>query len=272
MTRLTEQQISFFAAFGYVALPGLVGDCIDEITAAFEEVFTQHGGGHDGTARSVIIPFIDRNERLCALLDDPRIEGALASLLGDDFNYLSSDGNYYTGNTHWHSDGGTDHHLDVKVAFYLDSLTRETGALRVIPGSHQGGDRFAGAMERQIKQSAEKWGVADRDVPCVAVETTPGDVLIFDHRIKHASFGGSKRRRMFTMNCTQRYPDQNLDELRKQISTLARPGADRLYGETMIATASPRRMVHLEQALANDGHLAARAAKAKATQLEPARR
>ena len=31
----------------------------------------------------------------CALLDDPRILGIATTLLGDDFNYTGSDGNYY---------------------------------------------------------------------------------------------------------------------------------------------------------------------------------
>ncbi len=48
MTKLTEQLISFFETFGYLGLPGLLSDCIDEITAAFEEVWAQQGGGHNG--------------------------------------------------------------------------------------------------------------------------------------------------------------------------------------------------------------------------------
>ena len=44
-------------------------------------------------------------ERLSALLDDPRIEGALCSLVGPDWNYTGGDGNWYSGDTSWHSDG-----------------------------------------------------------------------------------------------------------------------------------------------------------------------
>jgi hypothetical protein len=33
-----------------------------------------HGGkAHDGKARSALIQFVDQDERLCSLLDDPRI-------------------------------------------------------------------------------------------------------------------------------------------------------------------------------------------------------
>ena len=139
MIRLNQQQLNFFDTFGYLALPGLMADCIDEIIDAFEQVWAERGGGHDGQPhdgerRSCIVPFIDQHERLCALLDDPRIEGLLASLLGDDFNYSGSDGNYYAGDTRWHSDGYQKEIRHVKIAFYLDHLTRDTGCLRVIPG------------------------------------------------------------------------------------------------------------------------------------------
>ena len=33
------------------------------------------------------------------LLDDPRIHDIAASILGDDFNYMGSDGNFYVGDT-----------------------------------------------------------------------------------------------------------------------------------------------------------------------------
>ncbi|MGY8827271.1 MAG: phytanoyl-CoA dioxygenase family protein [Candidatus Latescibacterota bacterium] len=107
----------------------------------------------NGRARSCIVPFIDQSEYLSALLGDGRIDGILSSLLGDDYQYLGSDGNYYVGDTGWHSDGGWPRPIVYyKMAFYLDSLTRDTGALRVIPGSHRYGEGYAEEIERQIKQ------------------------------------------------------------------------------------------------------------------------
>ena len=75
---LTEQQINFFETFGYLGFPSLMADRADEIEAAFEAVWAEHGGGHngrphDGLARSCIVPFIDQHEALCSLLDAPRI-------------------------------------------------------------------------------------------------------------------------------------------------------------------------------------------------------
>lgn len=55
------------------------------------------------------------------------------------------------------------------------------------------------------------------------------------------------------------------------LGTLSRWWMNRAYGDTMIETAGTGRMVHLEQRLANDGHLAALSRKARQEMSEPAR-
>jgi hypothetical protein len=274
---LSEQRRAFFQTFGFLAFPGLFADDIAAVTQAFEDVWERHGGGHagkahDGTARSALVPFIDQDERLCALLDDPRIVEIASGLLGDDFNYSGSDGNFYVGDTRWHSDGwrlnGVRH---IKMAFYLDPVGANSGCLRVIPGSCHTEDRFAQLLQGEIRQSQELWGIDGRAVPAVALETQPGDLILFDHNTKHASFGGNARRRMFTINLSERYPVELLPELRDNIGGAARFWIDRVYGETMVRTAGPERMRHLEQVMANDGHLAELSRQAREKMAEPAR-
>ena len=273
---LSDQQLAFFDTFGFLSFPGLMADRAAEIEREFEAVWEGRGGGHngrahDGVARSCIVPFIDQREALASLLDDPRIHSIAGSLLGPDYNYMGSDGNYYVGDTRWHSDGWHKEILHIKLAFYLDPLTAATGALRVIPGSHRIGDRFADGLQAQIRQSSELWGVEGRDVPAIALETKPGDLVCFNHNTKHAAFGGNTHRRMFTINLCQRYPEAKLGELRDYISGAARFWIDRVYGETMVRTAGPERIKHLEQVMANDGHLAELSRKARETMPEPAR-
>jgi len=274
--RLTPPQLAFSHTFGYLHFPGLLNDRIERIIAEFEILWAAQGGGHhgqqhDGKRRSCIVPCIDRSVYLSTLLDDSRLEGIAASILGDDFNYMGSDGNLYAGDTGWHSDGWHREITHIKMAFYLDPVGRDTGCLRVIPGSHRIGDKFSDALQAEIFQSQENWNLPDRDVPCVALETRPGDVVLFNHNLKHSAFGGSARRRMFTMNCCQRYPERLLPELRDYIAGAARFWIERAYGEAMINTAGPERMVHLEQNLANDGHLKALVAAARAKMTEPSR-
>lgn len=274
--RLNQQQLAFFDTFGFLAFPGLMADRIGQITADFEALWASHGGGHhgkahDGVARSCIAPFIDQSEALSALVDDPRVDAIATSLLGHDYNYMGSDGNYYVGDTAWHSDGWHPQIRHVKIAFYLDKVTRDTGCLRVIPGSHKIGDAYAESLQRDIWECQKNWGIEGRDIPSIALETEPGDLVVFNHNTKHASFGGSARRRMFTINLCQRYPDHKIQELRDYIAGGARFWVERAYGPAMLATATPARMVHMQQCLDNDDHLAALSAKARASMSEPAR-
>lgn len=276
MEKLTPEQLAFFETFGYLGFPGLLSDRIDRIIEEFEGIWSRSGGGHhgkphEGKARSCIVQFIDHSAYLSSLLDDPRIDGILASLLGDDYNYMGSDGNYYVGDTGWHSDGWHKDIRHVKIAFYLDPVARDSGCLRVIPGSHVDGDKYASNLQKLIGRSQENFGVAQRDLPCVALETRPGDIVLFNHNTKHSAFGGSARRRMFTINSCQRYPEARLDELRGYVSGAARFWVERVYGPVMTETATPRRRVHLEQVLANDGHLKELSRKARETMAEPSR-
>ncbi len=267
--RLSPQQKAFFESFGFLALPGLVRDIAGEIIDAFEEVWSRrpanNGERPDGSRNSQIVPFIDQHERLGALLDDPRIEGLVEELVGEGFNYVGSDGNFFVGDTPWHSDRWLSEVRFVKVAFYLDPVKRDSGSLRLIPGSHRLEDTFSLQLQEAIKQSPEAWGVEGQDVPSLAVETEPGDVVVFMHSLKHASFGGGRRRRMFTINCCQRVPDEHIGILKACISAHVRYGIDRMYDDRMLATAGPRRRTHLEQVLAHQGHMPGELAKLRAS-------
>ncbi len=275
--KLSNDQMVFFDTFGYLAFPGLLADQVDRIIEEFEKIWSNRGGGHhgrmhDGRERSAIVPFPDLSEYLSSLLDDPRVHDIASSLCGEDFNYTSGDGNFYTGDTRWHSDGyGTRPVLSIKMAFYLDDVAEDSGALRVIPGSHRVGEPFADAVNERLKKEGLGFGMSGSDVPAQALPITPGDIVVFNHCIKHASFGGSERRRMFTMNFSERYPDDKLQELRDSLANEARFWIDRIHGEAMIRTASPERMLHLEQVRENDTHLGDIARELRKSMKEPAR-
>lgn len=271
MDKLTAQQVEFFETFGYLVLPGLLAQEIDWITHEFESVFTDKGVVHDFWQRTCVVPFIDSRERLSTLLDHPKVEGLAASLIGDDFDYVGSDGNYYTGDTSWHSDGFHTVGCFIKIALYLDPVRRESGALRVIPGSHRV-DLHDSWAARRARNSVELWGIEQRDVPAISLDSNPGDVVAFNHNLMHAAFGGSNQRRMFTLNCCRRCKTkEEIQDLESYIGGHDRFLNDHMHSDQMKSTASPSRMRHLEQVLAHEGHLASLAAKARETLAEPAR-
>ena len=279
---LSEQQVTFFETFGYLSFPGLFADEAEAITDEFERVWVEVGGGHNGRPhdhrhRSAFVPFIDQSESLSALLDDPRIDDVASLLLGEDYNYELSDGNYYVGDTNWHSDRfARTKYRYLKFAFYLDPVTRDSGCLRVIPGSHHRGDAYAESLQEimpgsRTMQVEDRLGVRGRDLPAVALESQPGDIVMFSQNLKHSSYGGGSRRRMFTINVSERYDEDDLPALRTDISSLVSFWAERAYGEAMIRTANPRRMRHLDQRLSNDGQLAELVRKAREEMSEPSR-
>lgn len=254
--QLTQQQIEFFNTFGYLHFPGLFSS--EEaawITEEFELSIQDFGGGkqHDGSKRTMFGGPIERRPRMCALLDDPRVEGIVGGVIGADFNYASGDGNYYSGDTRWHPDGNWGQLFAVKVAFYLDPVRRDSGCLRVIPGS-QRPDHFIRVHKIDPNQAQERFGVNLRDFPGqAALETDPGDLVIFNHDLYHASFGGGRRRRMFTMNLTRHCAGEpDLETLRKYVS-IHSPGGYKvdtgagMYFPMMLDTAGPRRRAHLRQ-------------------------
>ncbi|MEO6873277.1 MAG: phytanoyl-CoA dioxygenase family protein [Opitutaceae bacterium] len=249
MSSLTPaHQRAFFETYGFLKMPGLVKNEIAQITTDFEAVFAQAGLRHDGTKHTNFIPFVDSRPGLCALLDHPGILAAVSNLLGPDFNYVSSDGNYYTGETGWHRDSLYQTSSYLKVAFYLDSVRRDTGCLRVIPGSHTD----AGMKQwddDEVRASEGRLGVHSRDLPAYPLENDPGDVLIFNHRTLHASFGGGKARRMFTMNLGRRAKTSiEIDDLISYGDWhMLNHGSRTPYGKTMLETASPERLTHLTQ-------------------------
>jgi hypothetical protein len=218
--RLSPAQIAFFETFGFLKLPGLFTQEVDLIREGFEDVFAHEpaqplnpdnpyhrtrDARYREETRSIIPAFIDKSPKLQWLRDDARVVAVARGLLGDPCQYAESDGNLFNCDVYWHLDvyGAADGVEHIKLSFYLDELRRETGALRVIPGSqHQGS--YATELYKGIARDpglvAEKLGVAIDEIPSSTIEVRPGDLIVGNFRTMHASFNGGVRRRLFTMN------------------------------------------------------------------------
>ena len=84
------------------------------------------------------------------------------------------------------------------VAFYTEPLTKETGCLRVIPGSHRASspDLLAPLRSDDGDPDFSPFGVPASELPCYCYESDPGDVLVFKAQLLHASFGSQLARHM----------------------------------------------------------------------------
>ncbi len=208
---LTAQQLRFFDAFGFLHVPGFLGDDTVEVIDAFDEVFANNEAHdmfekvHFSERRQVIPLFCDQHPRLKALESDPRILGVLESLFPNGFEYRQTDGNLLDCDTSWHCDV-YDSPLErfcVKLFFYLDELDGDSGGLRVIPGTNDFTSDFAREMRLELEPWTaveERFGVTPQEIPSWPIRNQPGDLIIGNYRTVHATFGGRPGRRLFTMN------------------------------------------------------------------------
>jgi hypothetical protein len=220
---LTDQQVRYFHAFGFLKIPGLFADDIGAIRLAFDEVVADEATYrvtssdvkvHGYMPRTTIPWFVDQHPTLAALRDDPRTLGVAMSLLGDDIEYAESDGNLLWCDTEWHCDvfGSPIEIPHIKLSFYLDALTADSGAPRVIPGTHHWTDEYAAGLRERFRKNLRAlppvFGVDGPGLPCVVLDTEPGDVLVWYYRTIHASYHGGPERRLFTLNFRCPSPDR----------------------------------------------------------------
>ena len=92
-----------------------------------------------------------------------------------------------------------------KIAFYLETLTKENSALRFIPGPTRAefSKRLARIRDQSDDPYAAVWGVSPDELPAHAVETMPGDVLAFKEDTYHSAWGGRPGRHQHAINFNQ---------------------------------------------------------------------
>lgn len=226
---LSTEQVAHFNTFGFIVLPHLLSSTeVSEIQEEFDEVMLEERQGESfrGVKRQAVMAFAELRPKLLSLIDDNRIYEPIEQLLGPDFLWWGSDGNLYVGDTAWHPDATNPElgHSRIKVAMYLDNVTKDTGCIRFIPGSHRiplHTDLHPLRMWRTIQVIAEGrtgeaslkpfldqgldpnkpvFGIDQADLPGYSIESNPGDVIMFEQHIFHGSWGGHTGRRMFTLN------------------------------------------------------------------------
>ena len=197
---LTSEQVAHFNVFGFLVLRGVLSkEEVDTIRRESDEIFDEARGGREYAGeKEPIQPFFERRPFMSTLPVDDRIYGIGESILGPEFFLDVTEGWRHTGTTKWHGGGAfTENIPSCKIAFYVEPLTRDTGCLRVVPGSHirsnpdllesLRGDGFG-------KEGVEPFGISGSEIPCVALETEPGDIVVFPEDTLHASYGGRKGR------------------------------------------------------------------------------
>ncbi len=227
---LSEQQVNFFRCFGFLRIPQLfTPDEVARIEAGFEKVFEGHDEPgrddvmyikesplhtnarlHDDPHRYIIQDFLERDENVSWLQDDSRMQAVARALVGEDYEPASSEGSLFYCETSWHPDfyKATMDQFHIKTSLYLESLKADTGAIRVLPGSHFHEETYNQKLRWMMFQETDKieafFGVPADELPSYTVDSDPGDLVVWDYRIIHASFRGGPRRRLLSINFRER--------------------------------------------------------------------
>jgi hypothetical protein len=209
---LTSVQLAHFDSFGFVVRRSLFTPAeMEQTSRDYDDVMDEDRGGKpfSGPRRQQVLGICEMRPGLMRLIDDDRIYLPIEQLLGPSPVHLGSDATLFTGSKSWHPDGAPRNeaefgYLRIKVAFYLDPLGKDTGCLRVLPGSHK--KPFHDTLMPQMTQpdgNKTPFGATAEELPAFPVETDPGDVIFFDQNTWHASIGGNIGRKQMTLNYAQ---------------------------------------------------------------------
>ncbi len=196
---LTQDQIDYFGAFGFLRLRRLFDDAtMGPVIDAAGALWTQDFGGEPDPAAPLMQDrFVERSPTLLSLIDDARLYDKLEQLLGERFIFCGSEGNHGVAGSptahHWHADRpGTAElgYLRIKVMLYLTPMTEDNGALRVIPGSHRA--PFHQALlpfnQRHVEEAPRFFGEHGSTIPAHVIETHPGDAVLFSQTLFHSVY------------------------------------------------------------------------------------
>src|SRR5262249_21083519 len=185
MTQIDD--IDIFRTFGFIVIRQFfdAGPLTDEIDRAMSIGLSQEVSEFGGIQFQYVPMMTAETPASLSLLD--RAATLAARLPGGSVLPTRAKRVRYAGNTPWHPDSESPI-SSIGFIAYLESLRAENGALRVLPGSQckEYGDAirtsFAGKM---IPATA---------LPAHVIETDPGDLIVINEHLFHASAGGTLRR------------------------------------------------------------------------------
>lgn len=200
---LSEAQIDHYRTYGFLVLrrqldSETLSALSSEIDRAFRDAFgarfheRPRTGGIEGHYLPVMGP---RTPVSRGLVEDPRLLGVAEDLLGSPALPDYAEATLFFGGCGWHTDDGFGV-TGAKLAAYLEPLRAGNGALRVLPGSHHRdyGESAWRTVLRGRSENDEQLTAAVERVSGLVLDSEPGDVIVFDLHLFHASVRGKDRR------------------------------------------------------------------------------
>jgi hypothetical protein len=180
--------LAYFRAFGFTVLrgafdPGPLSAEIDRVLREGLVAPSDVWGG--GEIHFRYVPMMSAETPVSLSLLD-RLEAVAVTVLGGPVIPTRAKANRYQGSTPWHADSAFPV-PSLGFAAYLEPLHAGNGALRVLPGSHRP------EMAAALRALGAEGSPADT-LPAHVVSTEPGDLIVFEEHLFHASAGGEARR------------------------------------------------------------------------------
>jgi len=208
MSKAAKKLGQKFDSEGFVVIRSLISSRkISEVTAAYDRLMrrSQVSDYFGPKGSRCLKDYLGLEPEMDVLVDHPDILSVTASIDGLPALYTGAGALWYMlDDVPWHCDGRPGRTgMPIKVSLYLDVLTKECGAFRLLPGSH---------IPSRSMQLMKEFGVwtdnrprIHPDIPRplsgeVVVETEPGDVVFWDNRIWHSAprrLDGLGRRAIF---------------------------------------------------------------------------
>lgn len=203
---LSTAEIGTYRAFGFIVLRRCLSkNEVAEIEAAYERAIAAAPAhdyfGKDGTR--VVRQFVEIDPAFTRFAVHPPILEVMRDLWNADPLLIFSDLWSNLDATPWHTDGIPGRQgITMKVTTYLDAMTAEQGALRLLPGSQH--REFSVNLLNHIgrwDKGRPRLRLGQNDVPGqMAIEMNPGDVVVWDNRAWHSApqrADGRPRRGLF---------------------------------------------------------------------------
>ena len=237
---MTGQQKYEFETFGFLLLKDFIpSEEMRLYVDAFDETMTRAPNllaGQPAEINRSVIPFYRHNPAVYhRLLDHDKISEVVEDLLGEGFIFLVAEGHHRRRGTAWHHDQvGPEGMTQLKVDLFLDPVRADTGCLRMLPGSH-----FP-----ELRDRMERWygttGLGDLvEWPAaIAMESDPGDAVVFNTNVYHAAIGEDHDRRSINIDYIQKPSKPEHEEYLKEIF----PDDNPYYTPELFEDATPKRM------------------------------
>ncbi|MFB7665293.1 phytanoyl-CoA dioxygenase family protein [Kitasatospora sp. NPDC056138] len=200
---LSPRQLSSFRQFGFLKLEGFfdagtVASLEAEVRAQLASAYDLPTEIPDVVTGSMgyYLPLMGEGSATSRrLVAGPRLVGLGEALLDGPVMPKPAKGMLYNDASPWHRDAAAPALRAVKMVTYFSALTADSGALRVIPGSHRGefSDRLTDYRAAwPLDSPLDEAGEADW-WPGTSLDCRPGDLIVFDVRLWHASLFGRLR-------------------------------------------------------------------------------